>query len=940
MNNSRILLLFSAILTLWIVFSLVTVFEKDVSPEIEMPSAKSEPNPSENPQNRTSYEDQMLVDPATGHIPENIKFKEQQFANQLKQNNVLLQNIQSPQATENTEELTWRSIGPHNTGGRTRAIAIDITDENILLAGGVSGGVWRSVDAGASWTKTTGSLDLHSVTVIVQDTRAGKENIWYHGTGELRGNSARGTGAPFRGEGIYKSIDGGVTWQVLPSTATNDPAQFNYPFNYVWDIVLNPNSNDDEVIAAIYGGIVKSNDGGLTWNTVLGDDLLALGGLTDLNETLAIFYSDVHVTSDGTFYASLSSATNDPELFSGLAGVYRSPDGDNWTRIINLSTTGNRRTEIGSSSGNPNTVFVATDGFGDLAIGRYDAGLNQYIDLSENIPAFGGSVGDYNSQNSYNIFITVHPDNDDIVYLGGTNLYRSTDGFSSTNNTTWVGGYSTENDFSLYDTHHPDQHDAIFYPSNPDKMISVNDGGIFVTDNATAEEIQYRSLNNGYITTQFYTVEVSKYENDDFVTGGTQDNGTHLTSSIQDESRRIWNGDGGYVASTKFGFYYYASFQNSQIYRLTFSDQNRLSSFARVDPIGAGQAAGQSYLFINPYLLDPNNQNRMYLAGGNFVWRNRNLSQIPPGSQLKTGLNWTRLSDTFLPSGSISALGISSEPSDILFYGTTNGRLNKVINANTDSYTVTNLNRNPGVRLPISANISSISVDPTNAENVLVTFSNYNVPSIFFSFDGGDSFTDVSGNLEENADGSGNGPSVRWGEVIPLEDGTFQYYVGTSTGLYSTTSFNGSATIWVQEGEDTIGNVVVTMLDYRRLDGRIAAATHGNGLYFSEITNVIPELEDDIVNVLAIKNAFPNPFSDLITIQYQIPESDFVIVRVYNMFGQLVTFASTGLGFTGENEVFWDGRDDGGNRVADGIYLVRFTYRDQNITRRVILSRN
>jgi flagellar hook capping protein FlgD len=936
MNNPRIAYFFSLLLVFWVAFSVIAVYQKEEQSIIEIPSEMSEPNASENPQDRSDYEYAMLADPTTGLIPDNIKFKEQAFTATLRKNRLPLQNTEGSQGTE---VLNWRSIGPNNTGGRTRAVAIDVTNEDVILAGGVSGGVWRSEDGGASWIKTTGAADLHSVTTIVQDTRAGKEQIWYYGTGELRGNSARGAGAPYRGEGIYKSINGGRTWQILPSTATNDPASFNYPFNYVWDIVINPNSANDEVIAAIFGGIVKSDDGGFTWDTVLGDDLLALGGLTDLNETIATFYTDIHVTSDGTFYAALSSITSDDRTLSGIAGIYQSNDGDSWVRVKELASTVNGRTELGSSQSNPNLIYVVTDSPIDIAMGKYDALQSLYTDLSENIPALGGKVGDFHAQGGYNLFIAVHPDDDQVVYLGGTNLYRSTDGFSSTDNTDWIGGYDTDNDFSLYPNHHPDQHDVVFYPSNSNRMISVNDGGIYRTSNNLQEEVQYVSLNNGYVTTQFYTAEVSKLEEDNFVIAGTQDNGTMLTATEQDAANRIWNGDGGYVATTKFGIYYYAAFQNAQIYRLTLTSQNQLSSFARVDPIGAGQAPNQGYLFINPYLLDPNNQNRMYLAGGDFVWRNRNLSQIPSGSQLKTGYNWTRMNDTWIPNGSVSALGISSEPSDILYYGSTIGQLMKVENANTDNYTVTYLNALPGVSLPVRANISSISVDPANADNVLLTFSNYSVPSIFFSSNGGTSFSDVSGNLEENLDGSGNGPSVRWGEVIPLEDGTFQYYVGTSTGLYSTTTLNGSLTTWVQEGPSTIGNTVVTMTDYRRSDGRIVAATHGNGLYFSEIPNVIPETEDEIVEELVVLQSYPNPFSDLATIRFELPESDYVVVRIYNMIGQLVTVASAGLGFTGENEIFWDGTDEGGNRVNDGIYLVRFTYREQNATKRVILSR-
>lgn len=76
-----------------------------------------------------------------------------------------------------------KSIGPENIGGRTRALAIDVSDNtsNTILAGGVSGGMWRSTNGGTSWTRVTTLPQLASVTTLAQDTRSGKTNIWYYG---------------------------------------------------------------------------------------------------------------------------------------------------------------------------------------------------------------------------------------------------------------------------------------------------------------------------------------------------------------------------------------------------------------------------------------------------------------------------------------------------------------------------------------------------------------------------------------------------------------------------------------------------------------------------------------------------------------------------------------------------------------------------------------
>ena len=128
--------------------------------------------------------------------------------------------------------------------------------------------------------------------------------------------------------------------------------------------------------------------------------------------------------------------------------------------------------------------------------------------------------------------MSVHPTDPDVVFIGGTNIYRSTDAFFYNSRITWIGGYDPEEDGArIYPNHHPDQHGVIFSPSQPDRMISFNDGGVFVTEDSRAENVSYSSLNNGYVTTQFYTGALANTPPDDFVFGGTQDNGTLLTTN-------------------------------------------------------------------------------------------------------------------------------------------------------------------------------------------------------------------------------------------------------------------------------------------------------------------------------------------------------------------------------------------------------------------------
>ena len=116
----------------------------------------------------------------------------------------------------------------------------------------------------------------------------------------------------------------------------------------------------------------------------------------------------------------------------------------------------------------------------------------------------------------------------------------------------------------------------------------------------------------------------------------------------------------------------------------------------------------------------------------------------------------------------------------------------------------------------------------------------------------------MAGNLEQNPNGGGNGPSCRTAEIIPLGDDTL-YLVGTSTGLFGTTNLNGINTIWKQIGAETIGSVVVEFLTYRQNDGLLVVATHGNGIYETNLTSVTDVLTlEDTYHESFNYSIFPN----------------------------------------------------------------------------------
>lgn len=799
----------------------------------------------DNPQARIIYETQLLAVPSTGLIPYNIREKELIYA--LTKMSGLQPQLDKAKTGngggENTSIFSiipWNIRGPYNVGGRTRALVIDKTNEQTLIAGGVSGGVWRSTDGGSNWTKVTGSSDRHTVTHIVQDPN--KTKTWYYVTGEAFGNSAGAPGAAYRGNGIYKSTDGGLTWVLLTSTK-GDPSVFGSAqntFQYNWRIAVNPINSD--VYVASWGGIHKSTDEGNSWTQVLNG-----GGVSSSTAR----YSDISISSQGVMYATLSS-TGVPDK-----GIFRSTDGNNWVNITPAALPTNfERIVLDIAPSNENIVyfFASTPGIGtnDHSLYKYtyngtqgsgDGTLNNggnWVSLTSNLPVFGGNVGNLNQAN-YNQVIKVKPDNAQIVFLGSTNLYRSTDGFSSKNNTSWIGGYSPKNDVSQYPNHHADIHTLTFAPSDPNVMLTGHDGGISITINNLGTSdldgthpVAWLSLNNGYMTSQAYTVAIDpETAFDDQVLVGFQDNGKWYSNNKdikQPWREEIGGGDGGFVAIVPGTNIRYISTQYGKVARVEGSNIEAPTSAHHVFPRAA---TGQ--IFVNPFELDPNNYNRMYYPAGTSLWRHNAVNTINTGWNIQQGTDddgWKKIEQAEISTGEITAIAISKRlPQNRVYYGTSQGQIYRLDNADRNP-TRTNISENKG--LP-TGYINCIAIDPTDGNQVFAVFSNYGIQSVFYSKDGGDTWTSISGNLEENPDGSGNGPSVRWLTVHNAGNRNKTYYVGTSVGLCSTSLLEDNKTNWIPAATGVVGNVVVSMIKSRGLDGKIVAATHGNGIFDANI---------------------------------------------------------------------------------------------------------
>lgn len=548
------------------------------------------------------------------------------------------------------------------------------------------------------------------------------------------------------------------------------------------------------------------------------------------------------VTNTGVVYAVISSDA------SADAGIWRSTSGNSGT-FVNITPadfpTVYRRIVLDAAPSDQNQIYFLgeTPGAGKVlkeddgsmdghSLWKYtDGAQTPWQDRSQNLPSFGGMNGNFNSQSSYDLIIKVKSDNPNFVVIGGTNLYRSANGFATPIDTSdWFGGYDLSSNNSQYPNQHPDQHAFVFLPSNPNTVISGNDGGISESSDVTATKVTWTKLDNGYITSQFYSVAMDQAASgDNVVIGGLQDNGDWFYNSTNPNSDWVdvpFAGDGTMTAIANNKSYYYVGSQNGFVARVNLDAQGNYSTWTIIKPTGAS-----GFLFVTPYVLDPNNSNLMYFAAGDSVWRNSDLSGIPNYIQDSTSVNWAVMNNS-AKGDVVTALAVSKTPANILYYGTENGGVYRVDNANSGDPMPTDIWSGKG--LSDGAYVSCIAVDPDNGNNIMLVYSNYNVISLYYSSDGGNSWTDVAGNLEQNADGSGNGPSCRWASILNY-GGTTYYFVSTSTGVYSTTQLNGTSTVWGQEAANSIGNLVCDMVASRETDGKVVVGTHGNGVYYTNI---------------------------------------------------------------------------------------------------------
>ncbi|MGH7967465.1 MAG: WD40/YVTN/BNR-like repeat-containing protein, partial [Limisphaerales bacterium] len=485
--------------------------------------------------------------------------------------------------TAGIDSGSWTWLGPGNIGGRIRSILVNPTNSNILWTGGVGGGVWKTLNGGASWFPLDDFMGNLAIGCLLLDPT--NPNVIYAGTGEGFSNADG-----LRGAGIFKSSDGGATWNQLPSSATSS-------FYFVNRLAISP-TNNLALLAATGTGIWRSTDGGLSWSQRFSAVAILDVAFNPLDGSKAI--------ASGSTY--------------GVVGrvLYSSDGGLTWTSATGLPASGGR-IDVAYAPSNPLIVYASANNNSGEVYMSADGGATF---------ALRSTPAHLSGQGWYDNCIWVDPTNPNLVLIGGLDIWRSTDGGATF---TDIGGYSGGI--------HPDQHaivNAAGYDGVTVKTVFIgNDGGFFrATDVTTVTPGSgWTTLNNNLGITQFYGAAGNNASGT--IVGGTQDNGTerYTPGGGPQGYSFMFGGDGGFCAADQTNpNYFYGEYVYLQIHRS--SNGGLSSSYITAglgdagvpggggDPDGDGPGGDPdaSANFIAPFILDPNNYNTM-LAGGSNLWR-------------------------------------------------------------------------------------------------------------------------------------------------------------------------------------------------------------------------------------------------------------------------------------------------------------------------------
>jgi hypothetical protein len=730
----------------------------------------------------------------------------------------------------------WEFIGPGNIGGRIRAMLIDPRNSNRLIVGSASGGIWISENAGASYRAANDFLGNLAIGSLAFDPN--NPNVIYAGTGEFSSG--------LLGIGIFKSSDGGNSWNFLPSASSSVSTDWSFT-----NRIAVSQADSNLVLAATWNGLYRSENAGASWVKVPSLAMRVLDVQFDPNNADNV----VAGGDDGFMY------------FSRDAGA-------SWTKTAALVTTltgrgdGTRKTaraEIAFAKSTPNLVYISLDNNKGDVWKSEDAGATW---------AFVSNPKHLNEQGDYDNAIWVSPIDSSHVLVGGLDLHRSIDGGT---NFTKISDWRTAG--TGLPQPHADHHVIVSGPNYSAATPVVyfgNDGGVFRSNDifsaGSSGTSSWVNLVNNLGVTQFYGGAGSRAAGGKII-GGTQDNGAVQLFSGTDWFRTA-GGDGGFAAvdpvddTTIYGEYVYASIHRrigdstrqficAGISEALKNIDNSIYCGANNPGLDAPEAN-----FIAPFILDPNNRNRM-LVGANSLWISNNVKNAVP--------TWAAIKPPVAAATSrlfINAVAVYQRDSNIIWTGHNQGQVWKTTDGLAGSPNWTRV----GAGVLPNSTVNRVTIDPDNANRVWVSYSGFSANRIWQTDDGGATWRSISTTL----------PAVTVHDLKRHPTQPNWLYAATANGVY--TSEDGGAS-WNTTNDGPASVRVRELFFYD--PSTLIAATYGRGMWRIKVDGAGPADYSDVWWAGQAENGWGMAIN-------QKNQTQFITFYVYDAAGKPIWYAMTG----------------------------------------------